>query len=272
MTLGEVLGDIRDPRPGASTARTPGVDLVQDCAARIDAVRLAVRGAAPEARRRARVARPVFSAGHWVPQMIEYAGGFDLLALPGERSEVVEWDQVKGAEPEVIIVMPCGYDAERAQEEAYTYGDELEEVGADQVVAVDASGLFSRPAPPARRRARGPRPHPPPRSRARAAVGAADRRALSVLFVHSSAGRYGADRQLALLAQPQDTVLLPFDGPLVEDLRCDVVIGPVPVLRRELLSPKGDGAAGSGLWCASSRGSRGCCASGSRTSCTPTRP
>ena len=42
--------------------------------------------------------------------------------------------------------MPCGYDAERAQEEAYTFGDELEELGARQVVAVDASGLFSRPS------------------------------------------------------------------------------------------------------------------------------
>jgi iron complex transport system substrate-binding protein len=145
MTLGEVLGDIR-VLAQALDRKDAGVDLVQDCAARIDAVRLAVRGVVPKRVVALEWLDPVFSAGHWVPQMIEYAGGFDLLALPGERSEVVEWDQVKAAEPEVVIVMPCGYDAERAQEEAYTYGDELEEVGAGEVVAVDASGLFSRPS------------------------------------------------------------------------------------------------------------------------------
>lgn len=145
MTLGEVLGDIR-VLAEALDRKDAGVDLVQDCAARIDAVRLAVRGAPPKRVVALEWLDPVFSAGHWVPQMIEYAGGLDLLALPGERSEVVEWEQVRDARPEVIIVMPCGYGAERAQEEAYTFGDELEEVGADQVVAVDASGLFSRPS------------------------------------------------------------------------------------------------------------------------------
>jgi iron complex transport system substrate-binding protein len=89
---------------------------------------------------------PVFVAGHWVPQLIEYAGGIDLLGFSGERSEVFTWEQCKAIEPEVVVVMPCGYDADRAQEEAYTYGDELEELGAGRVVAVDASGLFSRPS------------------------------------------------------------------------------------------------------------------------------
>ena len=126
---------------------------------------------------------------------------------------------MQAIQPEVVVVMPCGYDAERAQEEAYTFGDELEELGAATVVAVDASGLFSRPEPPARRRARDARPHPAPRPGARAAVAPARSRALSRLFVHSSAGRYGADRQLTLLAGPGDAVLLPFEGPLADDLR-----------------------------------------------------
>jgi iron complex transport system substrate-binding protein len=145
MTLGEVLGDIRTLAQ-ALDRKDEGVDLVQDCAARIDAVRLAVRGAAPKRVAALEWLDPVFAAGHWIPQMIEYAGGVDMLALPGEPSEVVEWAQVKAAQPEVVVVMPCGYDAERAQEEAYTFGDELEELGAGQVVAVDASGLFSRPS------------------------------------------------------------------------------------------------------------------------------
>ena len=145
MTLGEVLADIgilanAIDRPDA------GVALIDDCATRIDAVRLAVRGAQIRGVAALEWLDPVFVAGHWVPQMIEYAGGIDLLGLPGERSETVDWDAVKDAQPEVVIVMPCGYDAERAQEEAYDFGDELEELGARQVVAVDASGLFSRPS------------------------------------------------------------------------------------------------------------------------------
>jgi len=145
MTLGEVLGDVRTLAEHTDR-KDEGVDLVQDAAGRIDRVKLAVRGA-----RRPRVLAlewldPVFVAGHWVPQLIDYAGGEDPLGFAGERSEVFTWEQVKAVAPEVIVVMPCGYDAERAQEEAYTYGDELEELGARRVVAVNASGLFSRPS------------------------------------------------------------------------------------------------------------------------------
>ncbi|MEJ7891890.1 MAG: cobalamin-binding protein [Solirubrobacteraceae bacterium] len=145
MTLGEVLAEL-GILARAIDREAAGVELVEDCSARIDAVRLAVRGA--EARRVVALEwlDPVFVAGHWIPQMIEYAGGVDVLGFAGERSETVDWAQVKAAAPQVVVVMPCGYDAERAQEEAYDYGDELEELGARQVVAVDASGLFSRPS------------------------------------------------------------------------------------------------------------------------------
>jgi iron complex transport system substrate-binding protein len=89
----------------------------------------------------------VFVAGHWTPQLIEYAGGYDVLGMPGEHSEQRSWDEVRAAEPEVVVVMPCGYDGERALEEAYDYADELESLGARRVVAVDAAGYFSRPGP-----------------------------------------------------------------------------------------------------------------------------
>ena len=67
--------------------------------------------------------------------------------MPGEHSEQRSWDEVRAAQPEVVVVMPCGYDAERALEEAETYADELASLGARRVVAVDAAGLFSRPGP-----------------------------------------------------------------------------------------------------------------------------
>jgi iron complex transport system substrate-binding protein len=146
QTIGEVLGDVRTLAQ-ATDAKDAGVDLVQDAASRIDRVRLAVRAAEPVRVVALEWLDPVFVAGHWTPQLIEYAGGVDLLGLPGEHSEQRSWDEVRAARPEVVVVMPCGYDADRALEGAYEYADELESLGARRVVAVDAAGLFSRPGP-----------------------------------------------------------------------------------------------------------------------------
>lgn len=145
-TLGEVLGDVRTLAE-ATGRRDAGVDLVAEAARRIDAVKLAVR-----AQRRVRTAAlewldPVFAAGHWTPQLIELAGGEDVLGLPGEHSEERSWEELAAAQPEVIVVMPCGYDAARALEEAHAFAEELAAVGAGQVVAVDAAAYFSRPGP-----------------------------------------------------------------------------------------------------------------------------
>lgn len=145
-TLGEVLGDVRTIAE-ATGRRDAGVALVQEAAARIDRVRLAVRD-----RRRPRVAAlewldPVYVAGHWTPQLIEYAGGIDVLGMPGEHSERRAWEQVAAAEPDVVLVMPCGYDAPRAHAEALLFREKLAALGAGEVVAVDAAGFFSRPGP-----------------------------------------------------------------------------------------------------------------------------
>jgi iron complex transport system substrate-binding protein len=145
-TLGEVLGDVRTLAQAADV-KDAGVDLVQDAAARIDRVRLAVRGAEPVRVAALEWLDPVYTAGHWTPQLIEYAGGIDLLGLAGERSETRSWEEVAATEPEVVVCMPCGYDAERALEEAESYADELAELGARRVVAVDAAAYFSRPGP-----------------------------------------------------------------------------------------------------------------------------
>jgi iron complex transport system substrate-binding protein len=145
-TLGEVLGDVRT-LADATDSKDAGVDLIQRAASRIDAVRLAVRAQAPVAVAALEWLDPVFVAGHWTPQLIEYAGGIDVLGLAGEHSEVRAWEEVAAARPDVVVVMPCGYDAERALEEAYDYADELEALGAKRVVAVDAAAYFSRPGP-----------------------------------------------------------------------------------------------------------------------------
>jgi iron complex transport system substrate-binding protein len=145
-TIGETLADVRTI--ALATGRVEaGVDLVARAAGRIERVRLAVRGA-----RRRRVAAiewldPVFVAGHWTPQMIEYAGGVDLLGHAGEPSQQVDWETVYAAEPEVVVVMPCGFDAERALAQARLHADRLAALRASVVVAVDASAYFSRPGP-----------------------------------------------------------------------------------------------------------------------------
>jgi iron complex transport system substrate-binding protein len=145
-TVGEVLGDIR-ALAQAVDAKDAGTDLVRDAADRIDRVKLAVRGA-----ERPRVAAiewldPVFVAGHWTPQLIEYAGGEDVLGLAGEPSERRSWEEVAAARPDVVVIMPCGYDAERALVEADDHAEELATVGAQRIVAVDATSWFSRPGP-----------------------------------------------------------------------------------------------------------------------------
>ncbi len=145
-TLGEALGDVRTLAQ-ATDRRAEGVDLVARAAARVDRVKLTVRG-----RRRPRVAAlewldPVYAAGHWTPQLIELAGGEDALGMPGEPSRTVSWGEVAAAAPQIVVAMPCGYDAPRAHAEALAYADRLAAVGATRVVAVDASAYFSRPGP-----------------------------------------------------------------------------------------------------------------------------
>jgi iron complex transport system substrate-binding protein len=116
--------------------------LVASLRARVDAVRDAVAG-----RARPRVAciewiDPPYSGGHWVPEQVHLAGGTDVLGEPGSRSRELGWDEVRAARPEIVVVMPCGWDARRAEHEARAVPD----VGA-RVVAVDGNAYFSRPGP-----------------------------------------------------------------------------------------------------------------------------
>jgi iron complex transport system substrate-binding protein len=145
-TVGEVLGDARTIAQATDT-KDAAVDLIREASARIDRIRLAVRGA-----RRPRVVAlewldPPYAAGHWIPQLVEFAGGEDVLGFAGERSEEQSWELIAASEPDLVIVMPCGFDAEIAHREAEMHRDQLASLGAGQVVAVDAAAYFSRPGP-----------------------------------------------------------------------------------------------------------------------------
>ena len=145
-TLGETLGDVRTLAQATGQGEQ-GERLAREAAQRIDALSEAVEH---EPRRRVLALEwldPVYVAGHWTPQMIELAGGKDGLGRPGEPSWTASWDQLAAARPDVVVVMPCGYDAERAREEARAHASQLAQLGARDVVAVNASAYFSRPGP-----------------------------------------------------------------------------------------------------------------------------
>jgi iron complex transport system substrate-binding protein len=145
-TIGEVLGDARTLAQ-ATGRGDEAVELIREAAGRIDRVRIATRDV-----RRPRIVAlewldPPFAAGHWIPQLISYAGGEDVLGFAGERSEEQRWEAIAAVQPDIVIVMPCGYDAEIAHREAEMHRDELAALGAGEVVAVDAAAYFSRPGP-----------------------------------------------------------------------------------------------------------------------------
>lgn len=95
---------------------------------------------------------PFFTSGHWVPEMIELAGGENLISRAGERSRTLHPGEIAEADPDVIILMPCGFGTGRTVLE---YRDTLHDrdgwrglraVGAGQVYAVDANSYFSKPS------------------------------------------------------------------------------------------------------------------------------
>jgi len=95
---------------------------------------------------------PPFVGGHWVPGMVEVAGGTNLLSEPGKPSRRITWPEVAEAMPEVILFMPCGYYLEDAETEAerlfeLPYFADTPAARSDTVFAVDASSFFSRPGP-----------------------------------------------------------------------------------------------------------------------------
>jgi iron complex transport system substrate-binding protein len=86
---------------------------------------------------------PIFSAGHWVPEMIALAGGRDPLGKPGADSERVSLEDVLETAPEIVIVAPCGY----RLEEAAKLARDLPSISNATVYAVDANAYFARPGP-----------------------------------------------------------------------------------------------------------------------------
>ena len=149
-TLEDVLLDIE--RVGAAAGREKKAEeLVANLRRRIARVEARPKTSSPK------VAclewlDPLYNAGHWVPDMVKIAGGNDLLAARGEYSTRIKPATVIDARPDVIVVMPCGYDHQKAKEEYCRtifpegWGD-IPAVRNGRVYGVYASAYFSRPGP-----------------------------------------------------------------------------------------------------------------------------
>jgi len=95
---------------------------------------------------------PFFTAGHWIPEMIEFAGGINLISKTGEHSRRMDLVEVKNSDPDIIILMPCGFDTVRTLSEYdailknNSAWNSLNAVKNNQVFAVDANSFFSKPS------------------------------------------------------------------------------------------------------------------------------
>jgi iron complex transport system substrate-binding protein len=154
-TIEGVFSDIQT-LGNALCLSTTAHEVVAGLRARVEAVRSARR---PERAPRVLCLEwldPPFQGGHWIPEMVEMAGGVAVLATAGEKSVRFRWEDAIVADPEIVVVMPCGYHLRETVEQYEAvrarggFPAEWEQVTAVQegrVYAVDGTAYFSRPGP-----------------------------------------------------------------------------------------------------------------------------
>lgn len=150
-TLGDIIRSVRTVA-GAAGVDHEGESLATRLEGRLDAVAAAVRGA-----HRPRVLAiewldPPFAPGHWVPEQIERAGGECLVGEVGARSREMDWSALEGLDPDVLLVMPCGYDLDAARADADAHADRLVPLASRAVeegraFVLDGSAYFNRSGP-----------------------------------------------------------------------------------------------------------------------------
>ena len=151
-TLDDVWGDIL--AVGEASGREGEANrLIRDLKNRLEALSKSVRSETP----RPRIAAiewfdPLMAAGNWVPELISIAGGESLFATPGEHSDFLAWDDLAAADPDILILMPCGYQfpqslADIEAVEGAPHWANLRAVKAGHVYIADGHHFFNRPGP-----------------------------------------------------------------------------------------------------------------------------
>ena len=150
--IGDVLDDIR--KVGIATDKS---DLADNLADSLETRINTVREIALKSSNRPRVLQlewtePLLSGGHWVVEMVELAGGISVFGDKTQSSMRLDWDEIVASQPEVILLMPCGFDLDRAREDIPTLTslrgwDSLPAVQQGRAYVLDASAYTSRLGP-----------------------------------------------------------------------------------------------------------------------------
>jgi iron complex transport system substrate-binding protein len=145
-SLAEVLEDLT--RLGAAAgAPTRAAAARAGLEERLAAVRAAVAGAPTPRVIALEWLDPPFVGGHWMPEMVELAGGIDVAGPRGAKSPEVPWEQLATLEADLVVVMPCGWYVEESRAQAEGHRERIAALGAPRVFAVDAASTYSRPGP-----------------------------------------------------------------------------------------------------------------------------
>ncbi len=155
QSLSEIFDNVREL--GAATNRAEEAEaLVNDCHLRLK--RLEHRLSKASTRPRVFCMEwldPVFASGHWVPELVKIAGGIDELGRERGESVRVTWDEITAWAPEVLVIMPCGFNLQQTMKQVWSvFGRQstapffdLPAVRNNRVYAVDANSFFARPGP-----------------------------------------------------------------------------------------------------------------------------
>lgn len=158
QSVREIFDNVREL--GAATGRSAeAATLIENCEARLE--RLSERTKSVSVRPRVFCMEwldPVYASGHWVPELVKHAGGIDELGRERGESVRVTWEQVAAWAPEVLVIMPCGFNLQQTMKQIWsvfgmqrtsatrTFFD-LPAVRNGRVYAVDANSYFARPGP-----------------------------------------------------------------------------------------------------------------------------
>ncbi len=149
-SLADVFANIRTL--GELTGTEAAADaLVANLEARVAALRATARATRPRTLI-VEWAEPPFTGGHWTPGLVEIAGGESVLGFPGARSQTVTWEAIAAADPDVVILAPCGYDLTQARLAAYELRGNpawtaLRAVREQRAFILDGNSYVNRPGP-----------------------------------------------------------------------------------------------------------------------------
>jgi iron complex transport system substrate-binding protein len=145
-SLAEVLADL-DRLGAAAGVESHAAAVRAGLEERLAAVRAAVAGTPAPRVVTLEWLDPPYVGGHWVPEMIEAAGGTDVAGPRGAKSPEVSWERLAELRPDAVVVMPCGMYTEDSRAEAERHHERIAALGATRVFAVDAASTYSRPGP-----------------------------------------------------------------------------------------------------------------------------